>query len=67
MKPNVLTVLTRSRNAKAGTALAAATGQGYGGSGYIFFFNKDGHLTQCNCDSDGRWHENQAINMRDLD
>lgn len=58
---------THGRNAKAGTTLAAATGQGYGGSSYVFFINKDGHLTQSNRDSDGRWHENQAIKMRDLD
>ncbi|KAG9021458.1 hypothetical protein FS837_007257 [Tulasnella sp. UAMH 9824] len=63
----IKTVRTCGRNAKAGTAFIAATIQGYGGSGYVFFINEDGHLTQSNRDSDGRWHENQAIKMRDLD
>ncbi|KAG8947416.1 hypothetical protein FRC04_010736 [Tulasnella sp. 424] len=58
---------THGKNAKAGTTLAAATGQGYGGSSYVFFLNRDGHLTQSNRDSDGHWHENQAIKMQNLD
>ncbi|KAG9015989.1 hypothetical protein FRB90_003909 [Tulasnella sp. 427] len=58
---------THGTNAKAGTALAAASAQGWGGSSYVFFINTDGHLVQSNRDGDGDWHENVAVKFCDDD